>query len=197
MPMTDYKVLCQKLFGTTDVGELKAIAEKLHQKNPRRAGRKRKFTRADIDTMRNLQADGVTMNEIAQKYGTSRQIVSKYLNRPLEDDYTMRLTLMYQNKRCTEIDVNFLEEKIQIRNFTNDLIHRAFGVVEEPTWEDFQRFLQDRSFPKTRGNAKELLEQLGLQDYDPLQIVEKTAGRTAEDDLWMKFQYRERGNMPA
>ena len=50
-------------------------------------------------------------------------------------------------------------------------------------------FLQDRCFPKTRGNVKTVLTGLGLQDYDPLQIVEKTNGRTAEDDLWLKFHY--------
>ena len=72
---------------------------------------------------------------------------------------------------------------------TKDILHRAFGVKEEPTWEDFQVFLQDRCFPETRGNVKVILAGLGLQDYDPLQIVEKTKGRTAEDDLWLRFQY--------
>lgn len=197
MPKTDYKALCQTLFGTTNVEELKIIAGRLQQTNPRNAGRKRKFTPEEVAAMRQLQAAGITMTDLARRYGTSRQIIGKYLNQPLEENYTMRLTLMYKNKRCTEIDVDLLEEKIRIRNFTDDLIHRAFGVVEEPTWEDFQTFLQGRCFPKTRGNAKKLLEQLDLQDYDPLQIVEKTAGRTAEDDLWIKFQYTERTGVPA
>lgn len=96
---------------------------------------------------------------------------------------------MYQNKPCTAIDVNFLQNKIRIQNYTKDILHRAFGVKESPTWEDFYVFLQDRCFPKTRGNVKTVLVGLGLQDYDPLQIVEKTNGRTAEDDLWLKFQY--------
>ena len=28
-----------------------------------------------------------------------------------------------------------------------------------------------------------------LDSYDPLQIVEKTKGRTADDNLWIKFKY--------
>ena len=189
MPNVDYKAICQELFGTTDVDELKRIAAQMNQKNPRQAGRKKKFTHEDVARMRELRADSVPRQEIADQYGTSRQIVSKYLNRAPEDGYTMRMTLMYQNRPCTAIDVNFLQNKIKIQNYTKDILHRAFGVKEDPTWEDFYVFLQDRCFPKTRGNVKAVLAGLGLQDYDPLQIVEKTNGRTAEDDLWLKFQY--------
>ena len=189
MANVDYKAVCQDLFGTTDVDELKRLAAQINQKNPRQAGRKKKFKHEDVERMRELRADGVPMQEIADRYGTSRQIVSKYLNQAPEDGYTMRMTLMYQNRPCTAIDVNFLQNKIKIQNYTKDILHRAFGIKEDPTWEDFYVFLQDRCFPKTRGNVKTVLAGLGLQDYDPLQIVEKTKGRTAEDDLWLKFQY--------
>ena len=185
----DYRDVCQELFGTTDIDELKKIAAQVNQKNPRQAGRKKKFTDQDVAHMRELRTNGVPMQEIAERYNTSRQIVSKYLNQAPEDGYTMRMTLMYQNKPCTAIDVNFLQNQIKIQNYTKDILHRAFGVKEDPTWEDFHVFLQDRCFPKTRGNVKTILAGLGLQDYDPLQIVEKTGGRTAEDDLWLKFQY--------
>ena len=36
---------------------------------------------------------------------------------------------------------------------------------------------------------EDILKELQLTDYDPLQIVEKTKGRTAEDDMWLKFAY--------
>ena len=189
MANVDYKAVCQDLFGTTDVDELKRLAAQINQKNPRQAGRKKKFKHEDVERMRELRADGVPMQEIADRYGTSRQIVSKYLNQAPEDGYTMRMTLMYQNRPCTAIDVNFLQNKIKIQNYTKDILHRAFGIKEDPTWEDFYVFLQDRCFSKTRGDVKTVLAGLGLQDYDPLQIVEKTNGRTAEDDLWLKFQY--------
>ena len=185
----DYKRVCQDLFGTTDIAELKKIAAKIHEKNPRQAGRKKKFSEETVAEMRDLRAAGMSVQKIAARYGTSRQIISKYLNQQPESGYTMRMTLMYQNKPCTDIDVNFLQNRIKIQNYTKDLLHRAFGAKENPTWEDFQIFLQDRCFPKTRGNVKAVLASLGLQDYDPLQIVEKVNGRTAEDDLWLKFRY--------
>lgn len=101
---------------------------------------------------------------------------------------------MYGRHPCTVIDVDFLHQKVYIQNRTDDLLHRAFGVVEDPSWEDFQDFLESRCFPSTRGNVKAELRELGLTDYDPLQIVEKTHGRTAEDNLWLKFQYYPAGS---
>ena len=105
---------------------------------------------------------------------------------------TMRLTYMFRQHPCTVIDVDFLAQKIWIQNMTDDPVHRAFGIIEHPTWEDFEAFLRERCFPETRGNKKALLRELGLTDYDPLQIVEKTQGRMADDDLWLKFRYMER-----
>ena len=43
MANVDYKAVCQELFGTTDVDELKRLAAQINQKNPRQAGRKKKF----------------------------------------------------------------------------------------------------------------------------------------------------------
>ena len=80
MENVDYREVCRELFGTTDVNELKQIAEQFKQKNPRQAGRKKKFTEEDVACMRELRAEGIPMQEIADRYHTSRQIVSKYLN---------------------------------------------------------------------------------------------------------------------
>ena len=133
MEPIDYKKLCQQVFGTTDVAELKRIAAQINQKNPRQAGRKKKFTDEDIAQIRVMRECGMTIQEVADQFGTSRQIVSKYLNMAPETGYTMRMTLMYQNKPCTAIDVNFLENKIKIQNYTKDILHRAFGTKENPT----------------------------------------------------------------
>ena len=189
MAETDYRAICLELFGTDDVEKLKMIAKQIRQKNTRNAGRKRKFNEAETEEMKRLQRAGMTVNDIARRFGTSRQIIGKYLNAPLPEGYTMRMTYMFQHQPCTTIDVDFLRRNIRIQNKTDDILHRAFGTNEQPTWDDFECFLQERCFPKTRGRLKDELRALGLDSYDPLQIVEKTNGRTAEDDLWLKIQY--------
>lgn len=183
----DYRALCVELFGTDDVAELQKIAKKVNDN--RNAGRKQKLNKKQIKEIEKLLEKGVTMNEIAKLYGTSRQIIDKYINPPLESDYTLRMTYMNGRKPCTIIDVDFINERITIKNRTEDVLCRAFGVVEEPTWEQFQEFLEDRCFPETRGNAKAILKEMNIDSYDKLQIVEKTKGRTADDNLWIKFKY--------
>ena len=185
----DYRKLCLDLFGTDDVNKLTKIAQIYKEKNPRKAGRKKKFTAEDIQTIRSLLESGITVNEVAKRFQTSRQVIGKYVNQKPAEGYTLRITYMYHQHPCTIIDVDFLRKKIMVQNKTKDILHRAFGVIEHPTWNDFELFLKDRCFPATRGDVKELLKQLQLTSYDPLQIVEKTRGRTEEDDMWLKFHY--------
>lgn len=186
---TDYRKLCVELFGTDDVNELKKLARAVKVKNTRNAGRKKKFTQDDVREMQAMIESGMTVNEVAERFRTSRQVIGKYLNAKPADGYTLRMTYMYKQRPCTIIDVDFLNQKVMIQNKTKDMLHRAFGVVETPTWNDFEGFLKERCFPATRGNAKDILKGLQLTDYDPLQIVERTRGRTAEDDMWLKFTY--------
>jgi len=187
---TDYRQLCSELFGTDSPEKLREIAGKIN--SSRNAGRKKKFSDDDITDIINLSAHGMKVASIAEKYGTSRQVISRYINRPPEENYTMRMTYMYKQHPCTVIDVDFLNRKIKIQNKTDDIIHRAFGIIEEPTWDDFEYFLEDRCFPRTRANCKELLKQLGLDNYDPLQIIEKTKGKCTDDKLWIKIKYYNR-----
>ena len=184
---TDYRQLCVALFGTDNVDELKIIAKRA--KDNRNAGRKQKFTEKQIEEIEKLLEKGTTINEVAKRYNTSRQIIDKYVNRPPQKNYTLRMTYMHRQNPSTIIDVDFLNERIPIKNRTDDILYRAFGVVENPTWEQFQEFLYDRCFPKTRGNIKSILKDLKLDSYDPLQIIEKTKGKTADDNLWLKFKY--------
>ena len=77
----DYRKLCVDLFGTDDVNELTKIARTCKERNPRNAGRKKKFTSGDAKTIRRLIEDGMTVNEVAERFQTSRQVIGKYLNK--------------------------------------------------------------------------------------------------------------------
>lgn len=184
--MTDYKKLCIELFGTDDETELREIAGRLA------SGRKKALNKKDTETIIQMQQQGKTTKEIAERFGVSRQTVSKYLNKPLTDDYVMRIDFMYKQKVCTEIYVDYQNTKIQIVNRTNDIMKRAFGINENPTWQDYEEFLADRCFPKARAMQKTILKRIGVDCYDPFQIVEKTQGRTAEDNQYLKFTKRRR-----
>lgn len=184
--MTDYKELCLELFGTDDESELRAIAGKLA------SGRKKALTNKDVELAIEMQQQGKTTKQIAEYFGVSRQTISKYLNKPLTDDYVMRIDFMYKQKVCTEIYVDYMHKKIKIVNRTNDIMKRAFGINDSPTWDDYEEFLENRCFPKTRAMCKTILNRIGIDSYDPIQIAEKTNGRTAEDNQYLKFTYRKK-----
>ena len=56
------------------------------------------------------------------------------------------------------------------------------------SWEDYQHFLEDRCIPKTRAGLQEYLEAIGVDSYEPLEIIRKTQGRMAGDDLWLTVE---------
>lgn len=121
-----------------------------------------------------LQQTGIPIQENARQFGTSRQIVGKYLRQPRPNGTSLRLTYMFRHQPCTVIDVDLLRQKIYIQNRAADILRRAFGVNEKPGWDDFEDFLRERCFPPTRGLLDEELSRLGLDDYDPLQIERRT-----------------------
>ena len=184
--MKDYRKLCIELFGTDDENELRKIAGRL------RGGRKKALTEKDIAFALELQTKGVGTKEIADYFGVSRQTISKYLNKPLTDSYVMRLDFMYKQKVCTEIYVDFENKQIKIINRTNDIMKKAFGVKENPTWEDFESFLEERCFPNSRALKKTILQRIGVDSYDPLQILELNKGRTADDNQYINFTRKRR-----
>ena len=91
-------------------------------------------------------------------------------------------------KLCTEIDVDFLNEKVSIKNHTSEILDRAFGVNEEPDMEDFNEFIKDRCFPETRDHLDWTLKLHGIESgYDPLIIAQTLNGRVAGDDHYLIF----------
>lgn len=197
---------CREVFGTDHPEDLKIIAEKARKYdllfdkdypvNQRNAGRKARFSEEDRKLMVKLYQEGVSVQDIAYRFQTSRQTIYKYIQlakQVRENSYiTMRMNYMYKEELCTTIDVDFMHKKVYVENQTDNILHRAFGVVQDPDWERFEEFLESRCFPRSRANLKEILRDIGVDSYDPLQIIEKTGGRMAEDKQWIEIIYYDR-----
>ena len=100
----------------------------------------------------------------------------------------MRLWYYFMSTVCTIIDVDELARDVRITNYIANPLYRAFGVNTEPSFEDYEEFLKSRCFPETRDKIKLELKELGIAFYDPLMIIEKTQGRMAEDDFWIRLE---------
>ena len=105
-----------------------------------------------------------------------------------EKKYPLRLWYYCHNTVCTIIDVDIMTQIVRIRNYTSNLLYRAFGKNEHPTYTDYEDFLRSRCFPEERDKMKLMLKDLDIPFYDPLMIIEKTEGRMEEDDFWIRIE---------
>jgi len=183
----------------------------MEARNERGAGRKPVFTDVQIAEIREKREQGMKVSVLAEEYGVSRQTLSAYLNKKDQQteaiieslrlwreynrsfknvepvDYTMRMDFMCEEECCTQILIDFRNEKVAIHNTTDNILLRAFGINVNPTWGDFLEFVEERCFPRTRDNLKLILKDLELDFYDPFYIIEKTKGCMGEDMQWIKI----------
>lgn len=102
--------------------------------------------------------------------------------------YPLRLWYMFKEEVCTIIDVDEKDRNVEIYNYTNDHIFRAFGKNERPNYVEYEEFLESRCFPKNRDNLKVYLRELDIPFYEPLMIIERTLGKVVEDDFWIRIE---------
>lgn len=89
---------------------------------------------------------------------------------------------------CTVIYADFTDQTLAAENHIDALVKTAFGKNKLPTWDDFTAFLEERCLPRQREGLQSYLESLGLDHYDPLDIIQRTGGRMAEDQQWLSVE---------
>ncbi|MDD2970750.1 MAG: type II toxin-antitoxin system MqsA family antitoxin [Lachnospiraceae bacterium] len=105
-----------------------------------------------------------------------------------EKVFPVRMWYMHDDIPCTLIDIDEAKKQIHIKNYTEHVMFRAFGKEENPDFAMYEEFLKSRCFPESRDKMKLLLRELDLPFYDPFLIIEKTEGRMAEDDFWIRIE---------
>lgn len=101
--------------------------------------------------------------------------------------YKARYDYMLGDDILTSILVDFMHEQIVTFNYSSHPMKRAFGVKKRPSWGDFVSFLEDRCVPRSRDHMKLILRDYKIDSYDPFAIVERTGGRMAEDERYIKI----------
>lgn len=128
---------------------------------------------------------GYSMREIAGKEEVAASTVHKIVS-----DASRRSRIVYvfadRENPATIIDAYSLTRKVKIVNLTDQMISRAFGVREKPSWEDYENFLEDRCMPRTRFGIREELDYMGIDTYDPFVIVQETLGRVYGDHQYLR-----------
>lgn len=100
----------------------------------------------------------------------------------------VKLLYFDREELCTTIIADNTERVLCIENHTDRVIKTAFGNNLVPTWEDLRHFLEERCIPRARAGLREYLETIGVEEYDPMEIIKKTEGRMAEDEQWIRIE---------
>ncbi len=115
--------------------------------------------------------------------------LSEFLMKKQHAGHNLVLLDFYDNDvLCTKICADFTDETLVAENFTDNIVKTAFGEKNSPVWDDFESFLKERCIPESRSGIREYLEVIGVEEYAPLKIIEKTEGRMAEDNQWIKLE---------
>lgn len=175
-----------------------AVAKELKGKDLKVLRKKLSLTQAELAQLVNVSVKTIERWETSDKpisgpIVTLASILNNYphLKEELQvpdRKYDLRLWYMCRDLPCTVIDVDERNRKIRIQNYMTGCMMRAFGINEQPTFDDYKEFLKSRCFPETRDKMKLVLKELDLPFYDPLMIIEKTEGRMAEDDFWIRIE---------
>lgn len=111
-----------------------------------------------------------------------------YANKKAKGHKLLHMEFYDKNVLCTEICADQNDKTLSVKNYTDNIVKTAFGNNLFPDWTDFEVFLEERCVPESRSGIREYLEALGLDRYDPLEIIKKTGGRMAEDEQWIKTE---------
>ena len=125
-----------------------------------------------------LKFDGEKIT-ISKKSDVKDFIIKRKANKLIKLEY------FYFNDLCTTIIADYSEKEIAIENHKDNNLYLAFGNNKNPNWNDYLSFLESRCISKNRDRLKDYLEALGLDSYEPLEIIKKTQGRMAEDNQFL------------
>ena len=130
-----------------------------------------------------LSFDGTAIT-ITKKCG-----IEEFIRHNREKGHRILLLRYYDGGTlCSTIAADVTAQNLCVEDSTTDPLHTAFGNNKAPSWEDYQAFLEGRCIPRARAGLRDYLETIGLEEYDPLEIIKKTSGRMAEDHQWIALE---------
>ncbi|MCD8014525.1 MAG: hypothetical protein LUG99_15385 [Lachnospiraceae bacterium] len=93
-------------------------------------------------------------------------------------------TVMNKNKKIA--DVSIVNNEVNVKKYSMQADEQPFygGPMD---LERIYRFLESRCMDRNRDCLEEYLNWLGLDEYNPYDIVKKTHGVMWEDFFWLKF----------
>ena len=113
----------------------------------------------------------------------------EFVAQRLEMQHDLRVFRFYDgDELCSTIYADFTDKTLLAENHVSNPVKTAFGNMKNPSWDNLLEFLEDRCIPRKRAGLREYLEAIGVGAYDPVEIINKTSGRMAEDGQWLDIE---------
>ena len=117
-------------------------------KNERNAGRKPVITDEKLNIIKARIEAGESISSISKEYGVSRQALHQRLKNSKDDSF--RLEYYVNGNVGSVIEVEPSKEAIHVYHYLHKLSDRAFGLVNNPNWDDLAKLLESQYF-KSKG----------------------------------------------
>lgn len=97
----------------------------------------------------------------------------------------LKFKVMFMDEVVAYIELG-KNELIRVETYTNIAYKQPF-LKKPVTFEYVKGFLEKRVVSPDKSNINEVLAQLGLKEYNIIEILKKTHGTNFDDFLWVKF----------
>lgn len=115
--------------------------------------------------------------------------MEQFIREGLSKKHTLVKLEYYSGKNlCTEICADYTDKVISHKDHTESFLLKAFGNNNNPDWNDYLDFLQERCIPKNRAGLPYYLDAVGAAEYEPLKIIARTQGKMAEDNFRLRWE---------
>lgn len=102
-------------------------------------------------------------------------------------EYDTRFVFRSKYYNIAEVFANTKTGEVWFTNFLDDAIILPFNRKTNATMCDLIEFFEDRCFERGRFDLRDILDRLGLVEYNPFHIVYRYGGKAAEDHFWIDF----------
>ncbi len=87
----------------------------------------------------------------------------------------------FGTKHTSTIKVDFKTKKVEVEHFTDKKPICAFHGKTDVTFTMWETMIEGRVIPKTQVDAEAKMAAIGITEYDPYKIIEKTHGQMVHD----------------
>ncbi len=109
-------------------------------------------------------------------------------NKKLLGHQLIRVSVFDGGSLCSVICADLTDKTVKHEDFTEEKIKTPFGNNKNPDFSDFESFLEERCIPASRAGIREYLDVLNIESYEPLEIIKKTNGVMAEDNIHLELE---------